>query len=226
MALLSRLRKIGGEDAWFQRMESERAKLEFDLEKATEAARAAKQKMAMQKLNRDKRNENSKGRKKGEGPDKRRSAKALEKTRELESHVMKLRRKLVQNQKALRAMRRRQADEGALESQIKTLKQAKARILRSQRKRELCHNKAQKRREQELQALRRKQRSDVQSLTRLKSVNRNQKGILDRRAALLKRNQITSEHAQTSCCTTRQQQRKVKGVGAVEEKERITFWQQ
>eukprot|EP00946_MAST-07B_sp_MAST-7B-sp1_P004949 g4949.t1 len=215
MALLSRLReKLEARDAWFQRMESERAKLEFDLEKATEAARAAKQKMAMQKLNRDKRNENSKGRKKGEGPDKRRSAQALEKTRELESHVMKLRRKLVQNQKALRAMRRRQADEGALESQIKTLKQAKARILRSQRKRELCHNKAQKRREQELQALRRKQRSDVQSLTRLKSVNRNQKGILDRRAALLKRNQIALRNTrkQVVALLTQQQQRKVKGV--------------
>ena len=73
---------------------------------------------------------------------------------------------------------------------------------------------AMKRREQELQALRRKQRSDVQSLTRLKSVNRNQKGILDRRAALLKRNQIALRNTrkQVVALLTQQQQRKVKGV--------------
>ena len=195
LALLSQLReKLKARELWFQQMETERAKLEQDLKEAGEKAeRAANEETAQRNSSIQAQKYKEKNGKKGATSKRelsKKSEKAMLKAKELESHVTNLRRKLVQNQKALRAMRRRQADEGALESQIQSLKQAKARILRSQKERSLRHSKAQKRREKELQNLRRKQRSDVRNLTKLKILNRNQRGILDRRAALLKRNQI------------------------------------
>ena len=185
-ALLSKLRETLKErQEKMKQIELERSELEQLLNDAMKQAKAVEEEASVAALM-AKASENESIREKKIIQ----SKNAREQQKALQKRVLQLRKKLEINQRSLKSLKNKHNDENALEKKIEFLKLSKIKLLKKSKLRNVRHMKMQQRREKELQCLRRDKRKNGKKMTRLQVISNNQKGLLDRRGTMLKRNQL------------------------------------